>query len=402
MLRGSVALRATVIATALAFLAPVVTPARAGDCSKTSVGFQALTDLGAGSYKGKQGGLYPGGSNARPLAHTNQGLALAKGQVVPRRADGRIDAKGGKLVFLSVGMSNAEQEFRSFVPMANADPRKSPRVVVVNGAQAGQEASEVARATRKYWQEVENRLAAAGVTDNQVGAVWLKEADGKPSLPFPQDAEKLESDLEAIVKIIKEKFPNAWLVYVSTRSYGGYATTDVNPEPWAYQTGFAFKWLVERQLTGALPVGTQSAPWLSWGPYFWADGTRGSKNGLKWFCSDFLPDGTHPSRSGVQKVDDMLLSFVHTDATARIWYSGLSQTPGTSSPGTGLEGSPPPTPSASPTVSASSTPPFDQGALPASSKGSAIPWILGALAIVVAGAAGVVLFLRSGRTPDQP
>lgn len=50
----------------------------ASDCSKISVGFLPLNMLGAGLYKGKQGGLYPGGSNVRPVAHANAGFQLAQ------------------------------------------------------------------------------------------------------------------------------------------------------------------------------------------------------------------------------------------------------------------------------------------------------------------------------------
>lgn len=38
---------------------------------------------------------------------------------------------------------------------------------------------------------------------------------------------------------------------MSSRTYGGYATTELNPEPYAYQSGFSVKWLVQDQLEGA-------------------------------------------------------------------------------------------------------------------------------------------------------
>jgi len=105
-------------------------------------------------------------------------------------------------------------------------------VIPVNGAVAGQEAGEQAVEGRKYWKIVDERLAAAGVTAEQVGAIWMKEADGAPELPFDEHVDKLEENLASIVKIAKSRFPNLWVVYVSSRSYGGYASTDVSPEPW--------------------------------------------------------------------------------------------------------------------------------------------------------------------------
>jgi hypothetical protein len=63
------------------------------------------------------------------------------------------------------------------------------------------------------------------------------------------------------------------------------------------------------------------APWLSWGPYLWADGLlpRGG-DGLTWACADFANDGTHPSPSGRSKVANLLLEFFRHDATTVPWY----------------------------------------------------------------------------------
>ena len=44
--------------------------------------------------------------------------------------------------------------------------------------------------------------------------------------------------------------PNVKLAYLSSRTYGGYATTPLNPEPYAYESGFSVKWLIEGQLKG--------------------------------------------------------------------------------------------------------------------------------------------------------
>ena len=44
---------------------------------RESVGTIPLTDLGNGSYKGEQGGLYPGGENVVPAEHLKAGLKLA-------------------------------------------------------------------------------------------------------------------------------------------------------------------------------------------------------------------------------------------------------------------------------------------------------------------------------------
>ncbi len=110
-------------------------PAAAADCSRTSVGFTALPDLGTGTYKGEVGGFSPGGTNEPPAAYADAGLRASRA-IVPRDAQGRPDPNG-KIVLLSVGMSNATQEFSAFVAMARSDAKRDPHVVVVDGAQGG-------------------------------------------------------------------------------------------------------------------------------------------------------------------------------------------------------------------------------------------------------------------------
>ncbi len=122
---------------------------------------------------------------------------------------------------------------------------------------------------------------------------------------------------------------------MSSRIYAGYATTALNPEPWAYESGFAVKWTVEAQIGGSPALnfdalaGPVEAPWIAWGPYTWADGTTPRSDGLTWLCSDFNPDGTHPNPTGSLKVAQRLLDLFHTDPTAA-WYLA----PGSGSPGT--------------------------------------------------------------------
>ena len=45
--------------------------------ARESTGLVPLPDLGAGSYKGEEGGLYPGGVNSVPKAHLEAGLRLS-------------------------------------------------------------------------------------------------------------------------------------------------------------------------------------------------------------------------------------------------------------------------------------------------------------------------------------
>jgi Cu/Ag efflux protein CusF len=288
-----------------------------------------LTELGKDKYKDYPGGLYPDGKNERPAAHEKAGLALAK-QVQPLDADGKPSADG-KIVLLSVGMSNTTQEFSAFKRLANADKDKNPKLTIVDGAQGGQTAARIKdpgdNATgTKFWAVVDERLKEAGATRQQVQVAWLKEADAGPTSGFPAYAKTLQEELREIVQAMHTRFPNLKMIYLSSRIYAGYAVTPLNPEPYAYESGFSVKWLIEEQIKGDKALnfdpdkGAVKAPWLSWGPYLWANGTNKRADGLFYEESDLGNDGTHPSPAGQRKVAEQLLTFFKNDATAKRWF----------------------------------------------------------------------------------
>jgi uncharacterized protein (TIGR03437 family) len=302
----------------------------ASDCSRTSTGFPPLDDPFFRSYLGLEGGLYPGRSNTRPAAHEALGLREA-GRITPLMPGGSAifippaGAPGGdprRIVLLSVGMSNTSQEFSAFQELLNRDGERNPWVVAVDGAEDGASADRIVADPDTYWSHVYSRLRDAGVTTAQVQAVWLKEADAAPRLAFPASARALQAELRTIVLSLKQRFSNLRLVYLSSRIYGGYASSTLSPEPHAYESGFAVRWLIEDQIKGdpELAVDGGRAPWLGWGPYLWTDGTRGRYDGLSWACEDLAEDGTHPAATGRMKVARMLLDFLKTDTTARGWF----------------------------------------------------------------------------------
>jgi len=96
----------------------------------------------------------------------------------------------------------------------------------------------------------------------------------------------------------------------------------LNPEPYAYESGFAVQWLIRSQSAGTEPaLAYDKAPVLLWGPYLWTDGTKGRKDGLTWEHADTAADGTHPSRTGQDKVAHLLLDFLKSDPTAKRWFT---------------------------------------------------------------------------------
>jgi hypothetical protein len=211
-------------------------------------------------------------------------------------------------------MSMASHEFSAFKRSADRDPQKNSSLVVVDGAQDGFD-SRRARSQPAFWDNADQRLVDEGVTPEQVQAVWLKEAVAGEQRRFPRDARGLQSDLRAIIRIMRVRYPNVKLVYLSSRTYGGYAITGLNPEPAAYDSAYAVRGIIQERIRGTL-----KGPHLLWGPYLWTDGLSGRSDGLVWTCDDVEEDGTQPSRSGIQKVVNLLTTFFKTDPTAKRWY----------------------------------------------------------------------------------
>jgi len=295
----------------------------------TTTPMVALTDLGTGTYQGSQAGLYPNGSNVRPATHDSDGVTFAQG-IQPLDSNGN-PSPTGKYVLLAVGESTAQNEFNRFLPIANADPTKNPKLVIVNGSQGGATPNNFTSSTSVYWNMVlNNYLPQNGVTANQVVAIWMEDVDGIAKGTFPTDIATLQTEYETIMQTMHTLFPNLKLMYFSPRVYAGYSNgvgKPPNPEPYAYEMSFAVKWAIQDQLNGNANLnynpnlGPVVAPWMSWGPYYWSNGMLGRNDGLVWNCADFSSDGTHPSSTfGQLKVASQLLNFLKTDVTTTPWY----------------------------------------------------------------------------------
>jgi len=306
------------------------------------------------AYKGEDGGLYGGGRNTPP-----EPLAAAyreeSKKIQPLNAEGKPSADG-KIVLLSLGMSNTTMEFSEFVKTANADTKKAANVVVVDGAIGARTglawaldgaellpAPEQERLQTNWekmgrqgkgpgdtWSTAEKRLQDNGVTPQQVQVMWIKQAEARPASQgeFPAHARTLETDIIDILNIAKHRYPNLRIVYLSSRIFAGYATSNLNPEPYAYEEAFSMRWIIQEQGKGEPRLnydpkhGAVQAPLVVWGPYLWANGkTPRKSDGLVWNEDDFVTtDHTHPSNSARAKVAGLLLNFYHTNEVASRWY----------------------------------------------------------------------------------
>ena len=293
---------------------------------KTSIGLKPLNEITAEDrYKEQDGGLYGGGRNEPPPAH----LAAARGQtarIIPLDTEGR-PSKNGRIGLVSISMSNATQEYSLFKQIADRDPKKSPLVDIVDCAQGGQAMAEWRDPNARAWTEADRRLETAKVSPKQVQVIWVKLANKGPHGDLAEHGKKLQKDTLAVLQNAKSRFPNLRIAYLGSRIYGGYATTPLNPEPYAYEGAFVVRGLIQDQINGDPELvsddsnGTPKVPLLLWGPYFWADGIVLRKSdGLVWERKDLAGDGTHPSNSGRQKVAEMLLKFFKEDPLASTWF----------------------------------------------------------------------------------
>lgn len=310
----------------------------------------ALPDLGVRTYLGLEGGLYPGGSNVMPVAHATRGRERAS-QIRPLDVEGSA-SPSGKVVLLSVGMSNTSQEFcnppaenplicrgeQPFMPRAERDSEVNHHsLVIVNGARGGHAVDAWDHPSDSIYDRVrDDVLLPQGLSEAQVQVIWLKQANrgssARPSLPSGDaDAYVLVEALGRTIRTLKVRYPNLQHVFLSSRTYGGYAANPRtnSPEPYAYETGFAVKWLIEAQIRQveagvvdprAGDLGPAVAPWIAWGPYLWANGMEPRSDGLVWRREDFHADGIHPAPAGQGKVATMLLRSFKIAPERRCWF----------------------------------------------------------------------------------
>lgn len=285
------------------------TPPRA---PRETSGLKPLDEMGVDDrYQGEDGGLYGGGKNV-PSDELRRAAEAELARIAPLDAAGK-PAPDGRVVLLSISMSNATQEFSHFKRLADVDPAKAAGLTIVDGAQGGQAMAEWAPPEAAPWAEAERRLKAAGVSTAQVQVAWIKLANKSPSGDLAAHGGKLRKDTQAVLQNAKARFPNLRIAYLSSRIYGGYATSNLNPEPYAYESAFVVRGLIREQKDG---------PVLLWGPYLWADGTTPRKSdGLVWTREDLAKDGTHPSESGKDKVARLLLNFFKSDPLAKPWFA---------------------------------------------------------------------------------
>lgn len=227
-----------------------------------------------------------------------------------------------------------------FIDAARASSKVNSQVVLVNCARAGADAPRLTdnhvmpKWGNGFYTNCDSLLAAQGLTREQVRVVLYLGANPKPRHPMTAatdcakwrvprgpvpDVCLYKLFLGRTARVLKRHYPNVKQMFVHTRTYAGYSLPTVeNPEPFAYEYGFATKWIIEDQVRqmrdkvvdpNAGDLAYNVAPWLAWGPYFWASGTTPRSDGLVWVRSDFNAQGMFPSASGLDKVAAIMMNF---------------------------------------------------------------------------------------------
>ncbi|WP_128755305.1 hypothetical protein [Aquimarina sediminis] len=291
-----------------------------------------ITDLGTETYLGFGGGLYENGSNIRPISHTQKGIDIAK-TIVPIDTTGNPDTSNGKILMASIGLSNTNFEFKEFQKIVDTHEDKDQKLTIVNSAIPGYAIfdwiPETNVKTPSAWDIVHEQYDSLEVSQKQVQIIWLKHTTRNSAFLGGQEKhiDTLTQLYKKLFPILMTEFPNLKMAYMSsrTRAYSfDPATTD--PEPYAYGSGFSVKSIVMGQINGDPDLnydnqkGDVRAPWISWGPYLWANGEP-RNDGFTWQCQDTKDDFMHPSNDyGSPKIARLLFDFFTTDETSIIWY----------------------------------------------------------------------------------
>jgi hypothetical protein len=301
-----------------------------------------LTDMGARTYKGLEGGLYPDRSNTEPADHDAVGIAH-RNAIRPLDVNGRPGG-AGRYVLMSVGGGDVSAAWcsASSAPPCNSWSFSGRAVsdslvnhdalVIVNGAiRTATPAMWSSPASANYNRIRDTRLAPLGLSEKQVQVIWMAFADSAAALPptaSSADGAQGLQHLGATIRALKSRYPNLQLLFITSRRFRGFYP---GGEPQSYESGFVVRWAIEAQINesrglppnlhvGSVAPSANTAPWISWGPYLWANGEQPRADGLSWRRADYDSTGLRSSRQGEEKVGGLIFSFFKTSDYTRCWF----------------------------------------------------------------------------------
>jgi hypothetical protein len=301
-----------------------------------------INDLGKDLFQGRQGGLYPNGSNTMPESH-QKGFSSQVALIKPLDSNGSPSANG-KIAFALVGASSPKIEFPYIEERARSLPNINANLAFVNIGQGGLTYEKLLDASDRYWQNnVPAALKSQNISAQQVQVVWLKSDSLRRDDPltFPATPEYEKGLIKEIVQKIKLAFPNCQVIYFTARNTTVYVDDSgvenggiKHAEPRAYFNGWGIKWAIEDQINGdpelAYTGSAAKAPIMVWGFYFWCRGAQPRvSDGYNWLATDVQKDGVHPSPEGAEKVAARFVDNFVNDATTAKWFLNANSSPST-------------------------------------------------------------------------
>jgi hypothetical protein len=266
-------------------------------------------------------------------------------------------AQGGRIVFLSMGFSNTNGKWClrgsvdgvtcnswSFMGRWRTNGQMRQPVdglQIFNGTTKGGTTPKWDDPADLEYENIANALAAQGLSPLQVQALYVEIVLPNAFISLPDtnaDMYKLVQAAGNQMRAIKVRYPNTRQVYISPRDYAGYSKGMLSREPFAYESAFAVKWLIQAQITQlatgvvdtlAGDLDLSVAPWLTWGPYLWATSTPRA-DGLFWLISHFdTKDGVHFSKSGETKASGWMMGWFNASPFSMCWLlKGFTCAPG--------------------------------------------------------------------------
>lgn len=250
--------------------------------------YTSVTDLAQGVYETY---LYPD-SNTAPASHRAKGDSIAN-----------VLRAGGAIKVVCYGMSSSKLIFDNLLSRLPGSSLDNPNVTIVDKAESGCDLGcWISKGSLPF--------------DAAVKVVFLYHSNNKPQSSscttakrFPTHANNTKANLETFLGYVKTAHPNAKMVFISSREFGGWSCPPSGTkylEPVAYEEGFSVKWFVEAHLG-------QTTPWIGWGPYTWSRATP---------RNHFRQDGAHPcTTTGAPAFGQQWFDWLLADPTAKIWFA---------------------------------------------------------------------------------
>ncbi len=304
-------------------------------CWNDHQGFIPLTDLGAGYYMGYQGGLFPGGSNTDPNPHFNDGKNISK-QIKPLDTLNNIDYINGMIALIGIGASVASDPFNVWKEEMNATdwPGVNKCLNTKGNFIGGKTMNDMLDPESDYWSNFLSGLANKNIAPNQVQVAWMLLMSETDTNDLDYFIDTVSSQYIYILHKLLDICPNLQQVFISGMHYSGYTAPEHKRynyirEPYAYWNNLAIKNVIGRQINGDTALiysgAGKNAPFITWGPYFWADGINPRMtDSLTWTCDNFRDDtiggGFHLKDEYKFKESDPIADYFMNNAITKIWY----------------------------------------------------------------------------------